>query len=107
MVIARYSETKSDSWIKEKMVQHLGSHHKDRNLMRQLLDSGYGDRGENHAIYYLHGSPIKAYAVLRSSYIHFYEASGKRWATYNLSGSPAIEHEISKPNQKYLDGEHP
>lgn len=104
MAMARYTTTKSDRWIKEKIVQHIGGVYSDRKLIRQRLDNGYIDGGENHCIYYLHGSPIKAWAVRKRGDLHFYDGTGKRWATYNLAAEPPIKHEISYENSEFLGG---
>lgn len=106
MATARYSGTKSDKWIREKMAKHRGTQGDSRrSLIRQELDNGYGDNGVSHAIYCLQGSPIKAYAVRVGNRISFYEQSGKRWAIYVLNGAPRIKHEISKKNQELLSGD--
>ena len=105
-MMARYSETKSDKWIKEKMARHRGTQgDSSRTLVRQKLDNGYGDGGDNHAIYFLQGSPIKAYAVRVENQLSFYEQNGKRWAVYALNGDPAVRHEISETNQELLPGD--
>lgn len=105
-MMARYSETMSDKWIKEKMARHRATQgDSERTLVRQKLDNGYGDGGGRHAIYFLQGSPIKAYAVRVENRISFYESNGKRWAVYALNGKPAITHEISVDNQELLPGD--
>lgn len=105
-MMARYSETKSDKWIKEKMARHRGTKgDSERTLVRQKLDNGYGDGGDRHAIYFLQGSPIKAYAVRVENRLSFYESNGKRWAVYALNGKPAVTHEISETNQELLPGD--
>jgi len=104
--MARYSETKSDKWIKEKMVRHRRVQgDSERTLVRQKLDNGYGDGGDRHTIYFLQGSPIKAYAVRVENRLSFYESNGKRWAVYALNGKPAVKHEISEDNQELLPGD--
>lgn len=101
--MAKYGETKSDEWIWEKLVKHKkATGDEDRDLIRQKLDNGYNDEGESHCIYYLHGSPIKGYALRRRNEIHFYDKTGKRWGTYRLNGKPPIEHDMSKKNQDLL-----
>jgi len=96
-MMARYEQTKSDKWIKEKMVKHLGYGH-DRKLIRQPLEDGHGN-AEHHEIYVLHGTPIKAYAVRVRNDLSMYESSGKRWAHYQVNGNPAIKNEISHKNE--------
>jgi len=103
---ARYDRTKSDRWIHERMVKHRGAQgDNERTLIRQQLDNGYGDGGDRHTIYFLQGSPIKAYAVRVENRISFYEQNGKRWGIYQLNGRPPVKHEISERNQDLLPGD--
>lgn len=101
MVMARFDYDKSDEWIREKMVKHVPGDARRRTLIRQKLDNGYEDNGINHTIYYLSGSPIKAYAVHVDTRISFYEQNGKRWAEYDL-GLNKIIHDVSTPNTELL-----
>jgi len=104
-MMARYNQTKSDKWVHEKMVKHRGAQgDSKRTLVRQRLDNGYGDGGDRHTIYFLQGSPVKAYAVRVGNRLSFYESNGKRWAVYGLNGKPAVRHEISRTNQELLSG---
>lgn len=96
----------SDKLIWEKMVKHRGCRGDEcRDLIKVKVPNGYGDKGENHTIYALQGSPIKAFAVRRSNKLHMYEQSGKRWATYGLctTGSGAIIDDVSKSHNQIFE----
>lgn len=102
MVMKNFDQDKSDRWIRKKMSKHIGGTGSGRELIRQKLDNGYGDSVDNHAIYYLAGSPIKAYAVRVDTRISFYEQNGRRWAEYSL-GRNDITHDVSKTNRECLN----